>query len=115
KLNEWKPTMMAGMLFWLLGYRVIRWRYGRSRKPGPVAAGLLSLVAGFGTVFGEAGYFNLAMHVPLARILPAEFSTIVGVRPGWAVLGAGAAVTLIAALRAFQARQAKKVQLRPAE
>jgi methionine sulfoxide reductase heme-binding subunit len=114
KLNEWQPTMMAGLLFWLLGYRVLRWLYGRSRKVGPVAAGFLSLAAGFGTIFGEAGYFWLAYHVPLARIIPAEFSTLTGIRPGWAVLGLGAAVTLIAALRAFQAKHAKKVQLSPA-
>ncbi len=117
KLNEWQPTMMAGLLVWLLGYRVLRWRYGRSRKVGPVAAGLLSLVAGFGTIFGEAMYFWLAFHAPLMRIIQAEFSTMTGIRPGWAVLGLGAAVTLIAALRTFQANQAKKakeVQLSPA-
>jgi hypothetical protein len=99
--------MMAGLLLWLLGYRVLRRLYGRSRKVGPVAAGLLSLVAGFGTIFGEAAYFYLAFHVPFARILPAEFSTVTGIRPGWAVLAAGLAVTLIAALRAFQVKQAK--------
>jgi sulfoxide reductase heme-binding subunit YedZ len=110
KLNEWQPTMMAGLLFWLLGYRVLRWRYGRSRKVGPVAAGLLSLVAGFGTIFGEAMYFWLAFHAPLMRIIQAEFSTMTGIRPGWAVLGLGAAVTLIAAARTFQANQAKKAK-----
>jgi len=115
KLNEWQPTMMAGLLFWLLGYRGLRRLYGRSRKVGPVAAGLLTLVAGFGTIFGEAAYFWLAFHAPLARIIQAEFSTMTGIRPGWAVLGLGAAVTLIAATRAFQAGQAKKIQLRPAE
>jgi sulfoxide reductase heme-binding subunit YedZ len=115
KLNEWQPTMMAGLLFWLLGYRGLRRLYGRSRKPALWAIAALSLVAGFGTIFGEAAYFWLAFHAPLARIIQAEFSTMTGIRPGWAVLGLGAAVTLIAALRAFQAGQAKKVQLRPAE
>lgn len=117
KLNEWQPTMMAGLLVWLLGYRGLRWLYGRSRKVGPVACGLLSLAAGFGTIFGEAAYFWLAFHAPLARIISAEFSTMTGIRPGWAVLGLGAAVTLIAAVRRFQAHQdqAKKAQLRPAE
>ncbi len=116
KLNEWQPTMMAGLLVWLLGYRVLRRLYGRSRKVGPVAAGLLSLVTGFGTIFGEAMYFWLAFHAPLMRIISAEFSTMTGIRPGWAVLGLGAAVTLIAAARTFQANQAKKakeVQLSP--
>ncbi len=37
KLNEWQPTMMAGLLVWLLGYRGLRRLYGRSRKVGPVA------------------------------------------------------------------------------
>jgi sulfoxide reductase heme-binding subunit YedZ len=110
KLNEWQPTMMAGMLAWLLGYRVLRRLYGRSRKMSVVACGLLSIAAGFGTIFGEALYFNLAFHVPFARVIPAEFSTLTGIRPGWAVLGAGAAVTLMAAWRAFQANQAKKLQ-----
>ncbi len=118
KLNEWQPTMMAGLLVWLLGYRGLRRLYGRSRKVGPVACGLLSLVVGFGTIFGETMYFWLAFHASLPRIIQAEFSTMTGIRPGWAVLGLGAAVTLIAAARAFQAGQAKKakeVQLRPAE
>jgi len=115
KLNEWQPTMMAGLLVWLLGYRLLRWLYGRNRKVGVLSALALTLVAGFSTIFGEAAYFYFAFHVPFSRIIPAEFSTTTGIRPGWAVLGAGAFVTLVAAGRAFQARQAKKAQLRPAQ
>ena len=115
KLNEWQPTMMAGFLVWLLGYRLLRRLYGRNRKVGVLDSLWLTLVAGFGTIFGEAVYFYLAFHVPFSRIIPAEFSTITGIRPGWAVLGVGAFVTLIAAGRAFQARQARKAQLRPAQ
>ena len=34
KLDEWEPTIMAGVLFWLLGYRMLRWALGvRGRLP----------------------------------------------------------------------------------
>ena len=39
------------------------------------------------------------MHAPIERVLEADFTTDLGVRPAWIVLGASAAITLAAAAR----------------
>src|SRR5277367_5245984 len=52
KLDRWEPTIMAGLLFWLLGYRLL-WRFGvREHLALPWVAGL-SLAAGLATALGE--------------------------------------------------------------
>jgi sulfoxide reductase heme-binding subunit YedZ len=111
KLNEWQPTMLAGFLFWLSAGRVIGEIYPGPNLPPMWLVWLLSLVAGFGTLLGEALYFNLAMNVPFERMISAEISTTAGIRPGWAVLSTLVAVLIVSTLRAFQTR---KPQLRPA-
>jgi methionine sulfoxide reductase heme-binding subunit len=112
KLDRWEPTVMAGLLGWLLGYRLLLWRFGRrGRLALPWVAGL-SLVAGLGTAFGEALYFRLAFHADLWRVLEAEVSRQTGIRPAVVVLGVGLTITAAGALRSALARPSSR-RLRP--
>ncbi len=100
KLDRWQPTIMAGLLLWLLGYRLLLWRFGvRGHLALPWVAGL-GLVAALATALGEAVYFRLAFHAPLMRILDANLSLATGIRPAVIVLAIGLAVTAGGLLRA---------------
>jgi methionine sulfoxide reductase heme-binding subunit len=113
KLDQWEPTVMAGLLGWLLGYRLLLWRFGRSGRLALPWVGALSLAAGIGTALGEAAYFHLAFHAPLMRVLQADFSLQTGLRPAVVVLAIGLLVTAVGGMRAATARPAKR-RLRPA-
>ena len=39
KLDLWQPTIMAGLLFWLFGYRLLLWRLWRARASGAAVGG----------------------------------------------------------------------------
>ncbi len=109
KLDEWEPTVMAGLLLWLLGYRLLAWRFGvRGHLPLPWLAGL-SLAAALTTALGEAVYFRLAFGAPPLRVLQADFTLATGIRPAAVVLAIGLAVTAAGALRAAQAALARRV------
>jgi methionine sulfoxide reductase heme-binding subunit len=100
KLDRWQPTIMAGLLLWLLGYRVLVWRFGlRGHLALPWVASL-SLAAAVATALGEAVYFWLAFHAPLLRVLQADLSLATGIRPAAVVLAIGLAVTAAGAFRA---------------
>jgi sulfoxide reductase heme-binding subunit YedZ len=108
KLDEWEPTIMAGLLAWLLGYRLLASGLGARRGLVlPWVAGL-GLAAAAGTALGEALYFRLAFGAPMLRVLGADFSVATGVRPATVVLATGLAVTLAAALRTATVRTAKR-------
>jgi methionine sulfoxide reductase heme-binding subunit len=103
KLDRWEPTIMAGLLLWLFGYRLLLWRFGRrGRLALPWVAGL-GLVAALATALGEAVYFWLAFGAPLARVLEANLTLATGVRPAVVVLGITLAVTIAGAFRATAA------------
>jgi methionine sulfoxide reductase heme-binding subunit len=108
KLDEWQPTIMAGLLGWLLGYRLLAWSFGTRRGLAPLWVGGLGLAAAAGTALGEAAYFRLAFGAPLRRVLAADFSLATGVRPAVVVLAIGLAVTTAAALRMATARGASR-------
>ncbi len=100
KLDLWQPTIMAGLLFWLLGYRLLLWRFGlRGHLALPWVAGL-SLAAAIATAIGEAVYFRLAFHAPLLRVLDTDLSLATGVRPAVIVLAIGLGLTAAAVFRA---------------
>ena len=99
KLNIAEPTAMAGLLAWLLAYRLLPDASGRPlRRVAEVAA--LSLAVGVLSLGGELAYYWLAFHADPLRLLAASVNWHAGLRPGWIVLAAGVAVTLAAALRA---------------
>ncbi len=111
KLDEWEPTVMAGIFFWLMGCRIVSWRLGRGKLPLWAMAGV-SLAAGLLTAVGEAVYFWLAMGAPVALVLQANLSLATGVRPSLVVFGSTAAVALLGAVRATL--WPKKARLRTA-
>lgn len=99
KLEVYEPLVMDGLFLWLMLYRLAAARRRDRRVPlwALAAIGLASAIA---TAMGEAVYYGLKTGVGLERFLAVNLSLATGVRPGMVVLAAGAAVTLLAALRA---------------
>ncbi len=100
KLDEWEPSVMAGIFFWLMACRGITWRYGRGRLPLWTMASV-SVLAALLTAIGEAVYFGIALGAPFDLVLMANLSLETGVRPAVVVLVATGAVALLAALRGW--------------
>ena len=108
KLDLWEPTVMAGLLGWLLGYRVLAWRFGiRGYLAWPWVV-VLAVIAAIGTALGEAAYFHLAFHAPLMRVLAADFSRTTGLRPAVVVLAIGLAVSAIGGLRRLSVQHGQR-------
>jgi sulfoxide reductase heme-binding subunit YedZ len=99
KLEVFQPTWMAGILLWLLLYRVMHWVSPRSTEFPLWVIALSWFVAGALTFLFEAIGFWIGYGVPVLRVLEADFSFQVGVRPGWYVWGVGAIVILIGLIR----------------
>lgn len=106
KADIFQPLLLIGFLSWLLGYRL--WR--RLRPQGPAlalwAVATLGLAATLLTVAGEAAYFGWkagAAFVP--RVLEANLSVEMGLRPGIWVLICAAGVTLAAVAATIRARR----------
>ncbi len=95
---------MAGLLIWLMLYRVAAARGPRNRRPGWRLALLLAPVATLLTALGEALYFNLTVGAPPLLVLTADLSFDAGIRPAQVVLGITAAVALVATVRRLQTR-----------
>jgi methionine sulfoxide reductase heme-binding subunit len=97
KLEQWEPTIADGIFVWLMGYRLLAWKFAvRGRLPLPWVAGL-GVAATVLTGLGEALYFYLAFHVDPLRVLPANFSLQTGVRPA-VIVFAFSLIVLIAGL-----------------
>jgi len=101
KLNVAEPIVMAGLLSWLLGYRLLPEASGQPLCRLAQVAGL-SLLVGVVTLGGEFAYYALAFHADSLRLLAATFSLKAGIRPGWIVLAIGALVTALAAMRTLR-------------
>ena len=99
KLQVFEPTWMAGILLWLLMYRVMHWTWPRGGE-FPVSVIAFSwFVAGALTFLTEAIAFSIAYNVPVLRVLEIDFNFQAGIRPGWYVWGVGAIVILIGLIR----------------
>lgn len=108
KLDLWEPTMMAGLFFWLLGYRLLARLAGARGHLSLSWVGGLSLCAALVTAIGEAVYFRLALGVDPIRVLGADLSLATGVRPAAVVLAIGLSVTAAGVLRTNLARSARR-------
>ena len=99
KADIWEPFWMSGLFFWLMGWRVLDRLAprGRTSKLWQVAA--LSVTAAVLTGLGEAVYYTIARHAPFWRLVEANFSTQIGVRPAWIVLGVSLLLTVAGWLR----------------
>ena len=97
KIDATEPTVMAGLLLWLLGYRALLWYGGTRLVTARLSLIGLSFAAGLITAFGEAAYFGLFTRVDPMLVLQADMSLAAGFRPAWIVL----AIALTAVACAF--------------
>src|SRR6476646_5128963 len=91
------PTFAAGLFLWLIAYRVLAWWQGRSEL-SMLSLFLLAIGVSVATFLGEAIGIAIAFHVSPMRVLGTIFDFDAGIRPGWQVLAAGLAVTLVDAV-----------------
>lgn len=84
KLEIAEPTIMAGLFGWLMGYRVLY----ALRERSPPLSWLVGLGLSVATLTGvcEAAYFNFLTQAPILRVLEANLSLDLGLRPAVAVL-----------------------------
>ncbi len=92
KLNATEPTIMAGLLAWLLAWRVVA---RKGRPPSFAGLAVLSVAVAAATALGEAAFYGLFTGVDPWRVLVANIA-LFGQRPAGVVLMAGLAVTLLA-------------------
>ena len=111
KLDVTQPTVMAGLLLWLMAYRLMdAWVGARGRLP-LWAIVSLAPVGGVVTALGEALYFWLRNGVDPSRVLLANLSLDAGLRPGWTVFAIVSGLALVAALRRDPANRRSSRQL----
>jgi len=103
RLDATEPMLMAGLLLWLLGYRLLAALTRSAARPPMLLA--LALAAGVLTVIAETLYLAARTRAPIGRILDAQLSLAVGLRPGWIVLAIGLAVAVVALVRTAAARR----------
>jgi sulfoxide reductase heme-binding subunit YedZ len=99
KLDVSVPTLVAGLFTWLIGYRLIAWRW---KRPGELPTWLLlglSVAAAALTFAGEAIGIGIAFNVSPLMVLQTAFDfdldNLDMVRPGWYVLAAGLVMVAI--------------------
>jgi sulfoxide reductase heme-binding subunit YedZ len=113
KLDIYEPTLMMGLLAWLLAYRAL---YKWKREVGLPGLAALALFATIFTMLFEALWYGVLTGVPPVRVLALNFMFTVDIRPAWWVLAASLAV--IAAYLVAQwlwPREPARVKLHPAE
>ncbi|WP_020179221.1 ferric reductase-like transmembrane domain-containing protein [Methylopila sp. M107] len=106
KLDVTEPTLMWGLFGWAMGWRWLQ-------RSGDRAVSLLWLLglavaAALFTALSEALWYGLATGVDPLRVLKANFTIVLGLRPCWQVLIFGliaAASSLIGASRRGPERQ----------
>jgi methionine sulfoxide reductase heme-binding subunit len=99
KLDEWEPTVMAGIFVWLMGCRLVSWWLGRGKLPLWTVASL-SLGVAVLTALCEAGYYNYSLGAPLDLVLQANLTLDNGLRPAPVVFAATFAIALLGVVRA---------------
>jgi sulfoxide reductase heme-binding subunit YedZ len=98
KLNVFEPTWFAGVIGWLLIYRLLAHWLGVKRAGSIWTLAALSVGVGIMTAFGEYGYYAIFTGVRAARVWQANFMLAAGLRPGWIVMALGIGVTILATL-----------------
>ena len=94
------PTFAAGLLLWLMAYRLLAWWQDTSELSTHSLLAL-SVTVSILTFAGEAIGIGIAFHVSPMRVLDTVFDFEAGIRPGWQVLAAG---LLVGALNFARAR-----------
>lgn len=91
------PTFAAGLFLWLIAYRVLAWWQDGSELSTLSLFGV-AIGVSVATSLGEAIGIAIAFHVSPVRVLGTIFDFDAGIRPGWQVLAAGLAVTVVDAV-----------------
>ncbi|QZO00843.1 sulfite oxidase heme-binding subunit YedZ [Chenggangzhangella methanolivorans] len=107
-------TLMWGLFLWAMGWRWLQ-RDGERAVSLAWLAGL-AVAAALATALSEAIWYGLATGVDPLRVLKANFTTVLGLRPCWLVLIFGlvaAASSLIGARRRGAPRPRAAAQDRP--
>jgi sulfoxide reductase heme-binding subunit YedZ len=86
KADVTEATWMAGLFGWMMGYRLLAWRFGKGGRVPLWMATALAVVVAAVTALGESFYFWVKIGVAPWRVLAVNFSLIAGLRPGWIVL-----------------------------
>jgi sulfoxide reductase heme-binding subunit YedZ len=92
------PVFAAGLLTWLIGYRLLAWWQDTSELSTSSLVALAVAVSAL-TFAGEAIGVGIAFGVSPLRVLETAFDVEIGVRPGWQVLSAGLAAAALDAVR----------------
>ncbi len=96
KADVWVPTFFAGLFAWLMGYRLIVWRWKPKGDLSPWWLIGLAVVVTALTFVGEAIGIGIAYSVsPLMVLRMALVFDPDVIEPGWLVLGVGLCVVLI--------------------
>lgn len=91
------PTFAAGLFLWLIAYRVLAcWQDGSELSTLSLFG--VAIGVSVATSLGEAIGIAIAFHVSPMRVLGTIFDFDAGIRPGWQVLAAGLAVTVVDAV-----------------
>jgi sulfoxide reductase heme-binding subunit YedZ len=108
KADVWLPVFIAGLFTWMVGYRlVLKVRNSRDEPPAWMLF-VLSVVVAVLVFLCEAVGIGLAFNVSPLRILSMAFDfDFYSIRPGWAVLAVGLAVTAVAFVRERMAPPAR--------
>lgn len=91
------PTFAAGLFLWLIAYRVLAW-WQDSSELSTLSLFGVAIGVSVATSLGEAIGIAIAFHVSPMRVLGTIFDFDAGIRPGWQVLAAGLAVTVVDAV-----------------
>ncbi len=92
KLDVTEPLIMGGLFAWLMAYRLLARRGAVSLASLLMMAILLAAL----TAGAEGLYYHLKSGADLLRVLSANLSLDIGLRPAWVVGGAGLVLTLLA-------------------
>jgi sulfoxide reductase heme-binding subunit YedZ len=116
KADVWVPTFVAGLVGWLLGYRLVIWR--RSANDEPSAWALLGLTVAVSalTFACEAVGIAIAFNTSPWMVLQSAFDfdlEYLDIRPGWLVLGAGLCVVVVDVVRAWQRKPKARTAAAP--
>jgi sulfoxide reductase heme-binding subunit YedZ len=102
KADVWVPTAFAGLFTWLIGYRLVVWRWKPKGDLSPWALLALGLAVTALTFVGEAVGLGIAYHVsPLLVLQMALVFDPDVIEPGWLVLGASLCVVLLDVVRGW--------------
>ena len=94
---------MAGLLMWLLGYRIMQKRW---REVTLVHLTALAVIAAALTAPLETFWYHFRSNVPIDRIFFANLNFSYTIRPMWWVLAAGLAVVAHGRMDVFEAQGA---------